>query len=175
MNLRNLVCLSCVSLMLGGLSGRAQVCNPARPMGPWQGSIESLAAGESKASMATINYSETAAATATPAQRFAHGSDCLIAASRALELNNPARARVLLGEAKLSLTLARTQLDQRAVALRARSAYMLGQIAEKHELDLNSAAAYYAESAQLSPRNTDAAEALARVRRNLAFRQTLRG
>jgi len=175
MKFRTFTCLACALCLVECIAGRAQSCNPLRPMGPWQASIEALASGEARASVATMNYSETTAATATPSQRFQHGSDCLIAAARALELNNPARARVLVGEAKSALSLARARLDPRAVSSRFSSAYMLGQIAELHELDLNTAAFYYAEAVSLNPKNDDAAGALARVRRNLAYRQTLKG
>lgn len=114
-------------------------------------------------------------AQAAPAQLFAHGGLCLVAAQRAREEGNPARTAALLNEAKTALQSARVALSGAPTVLRSQIAYDLGQIAENSDHDLAAAETYYAEAAQLQPQNRDAAQALARVKAYLAFRQSLHG
>ena len=161
--------------LFAALPALAQKCDPHLPPNPWHDGLETLATSEARASVATRNFPESGAATATPDRQFQHGSECLIAALRARELSHADRARVLFAEAKISLLLARTQLDPRAAVLRSRACYFLGLMAETCEQDLPAAAQYYAEADRLFPRNPQAAAALSRVRTHLERREKLGG
>jgi len=157
-------------------SVRAQMCDPLRPMSEWQATIETLAAGEEKASMATPGLSETARVAARADEWAQHGFTCLIAAGRARELSNPKRMRALLTEARASLVAARARLTARDPGLlRSRAAYYLGQMAQDYEQDLPRAERLYQEAIDLDATNQQARNALERVQAYLAFRRTLKG
>lgn len=153
----------------------AQVCDPLQSPSPLRDSVETLARGEERASTSTRWQAESEAGTARADRRFAHGSECLLAAMRARELGNERRTRALLAEAKAALGRARSELDPRALPLRGRASYFLGLVAETFEQDLATAAFYYAEAQRLQPENAQAAAALARVQVRLERRRQIGG
>lgn len=141
----------------------------------WRETIEGLARANAHAPVAVPRVAGKPEMGAAQT-RARDGILFMLAAERARELSNPDRSKTLLVEAKAALIQARQQLSAtEAPGTRSQVSFSLGRLTEKYGLDLDSAAAFYAEAVALNPSNQQASEALARVRAFQEFRRKLKG